>query len=123
MVFEVEFTKHDSWLLSKGKGRVTNADELLDKARKLVTKTFEVDIKRVLIDNRELDVVLDFHDSTIIADTLAEDDVQFLGRRYACLCNDLSLPTYQAFETAYRNRSINFRVFQDEESAMKWLFS
>lgn len=121
--FEVEFIKHDSWLLAKAEGRISNAEELLTKARKLVAKALEYNTSRVLIDNRQLDVVLDFHDSTTIANTLADDDIQFLGRRFACLCNDMSLSTYEAFETAYRNRSINFRLFKDEESAMKWLFS
>lgn len=105
----------------KAEGEAKTFEAFSDKARTVVAHVLSSGAKRILLDDRALAVALDTHDITRAADLLEKSNFQALGLRLASLCRPEDRCVYDSIETIYRNRSINFRRFDDKQTAVEWL--
>ena len=121
MSFDLWFETRNGYVVGTVVGRIATPDELLRKIRAVVHKGLDSNIARFLMDERNLDFRLEPHDIVQVADHLEKQNIQTLGGRSACLCNPAQTGRYRACETVYRNRSLSYRVFENEEAAVTWL--
>ena len=96
-------------------------EDSLRKIQAVVQRGLEVGVRRFLMDERNLDFRLEAHDMAQLANHLERNNFQNNGNRVACLYNPKCLKNCKLRETMYQNRSVNYRIFEDEESALAWL--
>ena len=123
MSYTLSFSKQDGWFSVAAQGEIDSFEVFSEKARTVTGEILQSGIKRILLDDRELAISLDAHDITLVAEQLEKANIQALGLRLASLCRPEDRETYRMFETIYGNRSINFRLFTDKQSALNWLLS
>jgi hypothetical protein len=121
MSFDLLFETRNGYVAGTVVGRIDTPEELLRKVRAMVHKALDSNVTRFLMDERNLDFRLEQHDIIQVANHLENHDVQILGGRSACLCDPRRIARYRACETAYRNRSLSYQVFESEEAAVAWL--
>lgn len=81
----------------------------------------ELNVRLVLLDERQLELDLDNLDVKLGGESLDCSEVHTMGLRIACLCSPENRALYSMYETVYLNRSINFRTFDNEQAAIAWL--
>lgn len=123
MSFDLQFKESDGVLAVICHGAIYTLDGVFKKVGAAIVKMSETKAKRVLVDDRNLVMSLDALDVNRLADRLESAKFQMLGIRLGCLCRPEDVSTYKMIETAYRNRSINFRLFDNEQAALEWLVS
>lgn len=121
MAFTLEFKQEDGYLVVKARGEVNSFEAFSDKARRVIEQIVSSGSRRILLDDRKLSVQLDSLDISRIAGQLDSMNMQSMGLRLACLCQSEKREIYDNIETMYQNRSLNFKVFDDELSAVQWL--
>lgn len=104
-------------------GSIDTVEEYLDKLKIGTLRLKQLRPRRVLVDDTELTVNLDVLDVSLGAADLEKDEFSSLGIRAAALYRPEHKGIYRVIETAYRNRSINYRLFESEEEALAWLRS
>ncbi|MGL1861453.1 MAG: hypothetical protein OCC46_02895 [Pseudodesulfovibrio sp.] len=123
MTYSLAFVVQERWLSVTARGAVQSVETFSEKAATVVQHIMKSGKKRIFLDDRCLDVALDAHDVTVIAKQLEQKSVPTMGLRLACIPKPGNEEIYRTIETIYQNRSFNFRVFSDEESAFDWLLS
>ncbi len=123
MSYTLAFTEHGGWVAVEIAGVISSAEALSQKFDAIVGSLLSMDSKRVLVDNRELDVILDAYAVSQTAGRLVDNGVPALGIRYAVLCHERIAATCRLIETSFRNSSLRFRIFFDHATAVEWLTS
>ncbi len=121
MSFKLVFEERDGWLLSTVTGKIQTCGELFEKAHEVVKTALKLDVKRVLVDDRNVSMLIDAHDACMLAESMEKMNIQARGLRIACICKPLDQTIYRIFETGHQNRSLNFIAFTDEQPALDWL--
>ncbi|BCS89999.1 hypothetical protein [Pseudodesulfovibrio sediminis] len=121
MVYSREYELVDDWIRITTTGRIDSGDEFIDKVLVGADKVLELDVRLVLLDELQLELALDNLDIKLGVGSLDHSEVHTLGLRIACLFPPANRALYTMYETVYRNRSINFRLFDDEQAAIAWL--
>lgn len=121
MAYELKYTDKDGVLVVKVTGHYADVEEFIGKMKEEKVEFLARGAKRILFDDRELDMILDVLDAVIFAESVLEDEVQTEGYRYACLPPESGRRFYATFETILQNRSINYRLFDNEAEAIHWL--
>jgi hypothetical protein len=121
MPFTREFIDLGNWVHVVTKGSVDSPDELVEKLRQGLEKIGEIGHKRAFVDDRGVKMNIDVYDLTVGAEMMSEQGFPLLGLRLACMCRPEDRELYRGVETVYRNRSMMYRVFDDEEEAISWL--
>lgn len=111
----------DGVLVIRVTGTIANGDQATEKAMKVIDLGVEAKAARVLLDERALSISVDVLEIIHVAEALEERGVQSYGGRMACLFNPDFRDIYRVYETAYKNRSMNYRLFEDTDRAMVWL--
>ena len=68
-------------------------------------------------------MTLDAHDAVRFGEWLSDVRLSTMGYRIAAIRTAQGVERARVFETAVRNRSINFRMFTDTELARAWLLA
>lgn len=123
MSFDLQFKESDGVLSVICQGDICTLESVFKKVGAAIVKMGETQARRVLVDDRKLAMSLDAHDVNQLADRLDAGEFQKMGIRLGCLCRPEDRHIYKMIETAYRNRSINFRLFESEQEALSWLAS
>lgn len=121
MVFSRQYERNGDWIRITTTGRIDSGKEFIDKVLVGADKVLELNVRLVLLDERQLELKLDNLDVKLGVESLDSSEVHTLGLRIACLCSPESRALYSMYETVYRNRAINFRTFDDEQAAISWL--
>lgn len=123
MTFERNFEEFDGWCRIVTTGKLDSLEVFLSKLHLGADMVTSTSLKRVLLDDRQVHVSVDPFDVSVGISQLADGGLPSHGLRIACLCRDEDLDIYKTIETMYRNRSVSFQLFPDEESAKDWLIS
>ena len=102
-------------------GTLESVEELFNYARLLAKEGEEHQTTRALVDERKLVDHTDLMDAYILSESDFTADMAMRGVRVACLAGPENLEQTMAFETVMQNRSLNYRVFTDEDTATAWL--
>ena len=121
MAFSMTFENRDGYILCRTTGEVWTIDDALQRSQALMHKSLDTGLTRFLMDDRQLCLTLEAHDVFQVAQWLDRQNAQTLGGRLAVLANPEYEASFRLCETIYQNRSISYRVFTDEESALAWL--
>lgn len=121
MSFSLSFELRDGYLLCTTTGEEATVNDSLRKIRTVMQKGLDVGMRRFLMDERRLDFTLEAHDIAQVSDRLVQNNAQNNGNRVACLYNPKCEKSCRLRETMYQNRSVNYRVFDDEAAALAWL--
>lgn len=123
MPLTTTFTTTDHYLLVMAQGAAQTADDLTEYALALLEEACKTGQTRILLDETCAAMTLDTFDIVLLADRLDEMRVANLGLRAAAICAPDSCEAMRSLETALRNRSISYRVFDKRAAAEAWLLS
>lgn len=124
MAFQREVKQEDGWLHLITQGRIDNMEDFLAKVHLGVDMVSCHNCRRVLVDDRGVEVLVDALSVYTGIDQLAESGLPSKGLKIAGLCRPEDKSVFKMIETAYRNRSVNYRLFVDDEAAaLEWLTS
>ena len=123
MSYTCERVDMGGYLLVRNSGVIDSFDVMSERVEKSVARLKEGDFSRLLIDDRELLLRLEPFDISRIGQEHEERAFHLEGVRIACLYHPTCREQYGMLETVHRNRSINFRLFESEEEALRWLTS
>ena len=123
MPYFLTYARIGDILVVKATGDYADVQEFIAKKDEATLRIMEERARRILLDDRELTMTLDVHDAVTFADAVLEEGVPAQGLRFACLPPKTGREFYAAFETACRNRSINYQLFEDKQAAVDWLES
>ncbi|ADU64059.1 MAG: hypothetical protein KUA35_12080 [Pseudodesulfovibrio sp.] len=123
MPLTTTFTVTDRYLLVIAQGAAQTADELTEYALSLVEEARKTGQTRILLDETRAAITPDTFDIVLLADRLDALRVANLGIRTAAVCAPDNCEVERSIETALRNRSISYRVFDDKAAAEAWLLA
>lgn len=121
MTYTLRTTPQKGYLLVELDGAVDSISEIIEYTVTFVAEAERLDLHKVLVDERNAFFTLDFMDLVKLAEHASERDFHLKGFRIASLPHPDMLDKHKAFETAVRNRSIEYRVFTSEDDALDWL--
>lgn len=121
MPYSLTYRTEDQILVVKVSGYYSDIGDFLDKMETENKKFLTTGTRRVLFDDRDLEITLDILDCIVFAERVLDEGLQTKGFRYACIPSDTGWDYYRAFETVLQNRSINYRLFKNERDAIDWL--
>ena len=101
-------------------GKMDTVDEVLIFAGDIIRLATSFNATCIMICGQTVTVDLDVSQAFKIAQTLG-DYIPLLGMRIASIPNPKNMKLDHFFETAFQNRSINYRVFKSVEEAREWL--
>lgn len=113
----------NGWLHLVTTGRIECMEEYRDKVLLGAELINDYNCRRVLVDDRKVEILVDALSVYTGIDALVESGLPSRGLRLAGMCRPEDLDVYRMIETAYRNRSVNYRLFEDEAVAVEWLAS
>ena len=102
-------------------GEANDLADVIAHAESIIFQARKFKHKRLLLDETALSMSIDTHDAILFANWFAETKVAAMGLRAAVVCAPCNRAVIRAFETALRNRSISYKMFDDLESASEWL--
>lgn len=120
-MYSIDFQIDDGVLKAIVCGAIVSGEAAAAKAREVIDAGLKAGIYRILLDERELDVDVEFYEIVAIATELENRGITSRGGRLACLHRPEKKALYKTFETIYRNRSLSYQLFEDPELAMAWL--
>lgn len=120
-MYSIDFQIENSVLKAMISGTIATGEEAAAKAREVIDTGLKVGIYRILLDERALDVNVEFHEIIAIATELENRGIPSYGGRMACLYPPEKKDFYKTFETIYQNRSFSYRLFDDFDQALDWL--
>ena len=121
MALTLSFEIRDGYIRCITLGEVRTLDDALERSRALLHKSLDTHLARFLLDDTQLRLTLEAHDIAMVGQWIDEHNAQTLGGRLAVLYNPECEANFRMCETIYQNRSLSYRVFEDEESAVAWL--
>jgi cephalosporin-C deacetylase-like acetyl esterase len=121
MSYTVEIIDKKDYLLFVTTGKADDFFEMTAYSDLILAHTLKHKQKRVILDETEVTVDLNAYDATMLAERLVADMVPSMGLRGAVVCAQCNVAVARIFETAFLNRSINLRMFEDMQSAIDWL--
>ncbi len=120
MTYDYAMTMKDDYLLVTIGGESNTVEDVLSLANRVLIEAKRNNCTCVLFDERTVTINLDQHDAYQCTEALAEH-IPAEGMRVAVVHNTKDLTIYQCFETMLQNRSINYTLFDDFQSAEEWL--
>lgn len=121
MPVDVVMTPTDEYLLIESSGEMATFEEGVEYIEAQVVKARETGIRRILVDDRNMAVSLDYADILALAEYWGRSGLPSMGLRVAALPPPAAPQGQQAYETTATNRSIVFKVFFDRQEAEDWL--
>jgi len=121
MAYDIEFVNKRYYLHVVASGEGHSFEDTVVYTEAILAELGKTGLTRVLLDERSVSVMLTAHDAIRIADKLVEKKFTARGYRIANLYAPHSVEIIRAYETAFRNRSFNYKMFTDEDQAAKWL--
>lgn len=116
-----EFHPTDKYLSVIVSGRVDAIEPIVKWAREYRDAALKHGLNRILIDYRDMDFQLDYHDLILLADSADAVGYQGMGLRTAALISGEAWKSELDFDTVSSNRSIVFRSFLNRREALDWL--
>ncbi|WP_316898620.1 hypothetical protein [Pseudodesulfovibrio indicus] len=113
----------DSYLIVTVSGSIESSEELADLAGLLVSMGREYGMTRALLKEYRLIKNVDALDIYSVGEAQVSVEAAAMGVRVACLPNPDEIQLAHTLETVLCNRSVNYRIFEDEETAVAWLTS
>ena len=123
MPYTTTITKEPDYVRILVKGTPTSPGEAAKYADIVIDSTTEHQCHRILLDEIDFHMNVDMLGAIQLTEILIEKDVPSMGLRVAAVVLPENMAGERALETAMRNRSINYRVFDDMETAQQWLLS
>lgn len=102
------------------KGRIDSVYDVLTLYGDLLREAAAIRTTCILLDSRACVFELDVPQAFKVAQTLG-DYIPLLGMRIASVPDSKTMELDKFFETVFQNRSINYRLFESEEEAEKWI--
>ena len=103
------------------RGDIRHIDEIVDYSAAYRIEATRLGLRRVLIDYTDALFHLDYHDLHELAEHGVRKDFHLRGLRIAAVCSTENAVQHRQYETIAANRSITYKVFNDEASALDWL--
>lgn len=121
MPYKASFQYQGTYLKVTLSGSLESTEELFDYAQLLVRMGEEYQTRRALVDKRKLEDKTDLMDAYQLSESKLTADSAMKGVRIACLADSTNLEHLTAYETVMQNRSLNYKIFTDEDLATAWL--
>ncbi|BDQ33880.1 hypothetical protein JCM14722_14220 [Pseudodesulfovibrio portus] len=123
MPVKFETTRMDNYLFVESSGEMSSFEDGIEYIQAQVTTASREGIRRLLLDERNLTVTIDYSDILALAEYWEKNNLQTMGLRVASM-PPVDAPQAQlAYETPAVNRSIMFKVFFDRQEAEDWLLN
>ncbi|WP_319470652.1 hypothetical protein [uncultured Pseudodesulfovibrio sp.] len=123
MAIHYEIFREDGYLRIVTTGTLRTIEELIAYGTFMYDQATSLQIPRILLDEDKMD---DAADASTIYEWCEHEVVSktaTAGIRIAGICTAENYACNKVFETMLQNRSYNYKVFQDEQEAIKWLTS
>lgn len=121
MTYSQVFSELDDYLLCISDGEVNSAEEYIEWAMNVVKRAMETGHTKVLFDNRTFHLKLTQLDVSAFADHLESMGAARLGFRLAVVPCNKNPDVSRMVETALRNRSGSYQIFESQDEAKAWL--
>ena len=121
VTYTCDIAEQSGYLLVKAVGTMDSFDVMLDYAKTVLAAIESTGGKTLMLDHRSLRFKMFSLDAIDLAAWLEEREVQSMGLRTAVLPAKGDMLIGKFFETVFVNRSLQLRVFSDEEAAARWL--
>ena len=121
MAYTHEIIEREGYLQVTSAGKMDAYDGMLEYAKSILAALDSSGRKAVLLDHRSLNFKMFSLDAVDIAAWLDEQNIQSMGLRAAALPAKGDLLISKFFETVFVNRSLNLKVFSNEDAAVVWL--
>lgn len=121
MNYNYRIIKNNFYLHLQTEGTVNSLADIERLTQSVLDAAHAGAFSCILFDNRNLKVDLTPFDITNLAEGLVDLSVQTSGTRAAIVCPFRRKESSSFFETAYRNRSLELRVFHEMDKAEVWL--
>lgn len=121
MPVHVTITAMNGYLLIESSGEMETVEDGVEYIQAQIDAALKEKIQRLLVDDRNLTVSIDYSDILALADYWEKRGLQRIGLRAAALAPPSAPQAQLAYETTATNRSIVFKVFFDKQEALNWL--
>lgn len=115
------FKIHKAYLHCISSGLLEYPEQLQRLNATIAQTVKKTGLRRVLLDMRKCESVLDFHDILTAENSKTSDKLSMAGARIAAFVKPHRLKDHQMYETMAINRSIIYRAFSDKAKALDWL--
>lgn len=123
MSLTAQFTSMNNCLVATARGTAESVDHLTDYVRALLAEAAAGGHTRLLLDETGVAMTLDTLEVIHLANRLEDLHVASMGIRMAVVCAPANCGIMRSMETALRNRSINYQVFDARAEAEAWLLA
>jgi len=121
MLYTTTITDKKDYLLIESEGKAKDFADIAAYTDLIISHSQRHRQKRILLDETSVTLSLDAHDASLLAERLVASMVPNMGIRVAAVCAPCNYAIARIIETAFQNRSLNFRMFEDMQSAIDWL--
>jgi len=121
MPISMQMIFDDKCLRVVATGYADSVEDVVSYVEPQIGQAMERGIRRVLLDERKVAFHLDYCDTIALANYFEGKGTRRNGFRVATLISDTTPDFHRAWETVSRNRSMSYKIFDDESEAMKWL--
>lgn len=104
-------------------GDIRSIGDIIDFSTRYRAESRRLGLRRVLLDYTQARFHLDYHDLIELAEYAAKQNFQLDGLRLVVVCTPRHLAQHRQYETIAANRSTAYRVFDNEEEALKQLMA
>lgn len=122
MSYNLQMRKRDGYLLFTVTGTLESAEDLTAYSNDIEKHARQADVRHVLLDMREVSRRVDQHDCATYANKWSQDHPN-IWLKVAAVYTAADAQRFKWVETIYKNRSINYKIFDDMEKAEHWLMS
>lgn len=121
MPFESKVEQKEDYVRITSVGTLASVSEVGEYVNLIRTQAVKHNMKKVLLDERDLMDQQDTLDAYEISESEVATTAALAGIRLSCVCHPVNYELNKTYETLLMNRSLIFRVFLTEEEALEWL--
>lgn len=121
MPISMQMTFDDRCLRVVATGTADSVEDVVSYVEPQIAEAMSRGIRRVLLDERKVAFHLDYHDTIDLAEYFEGKGTRRSGFRVAALMSETTPDFHRGWETVSRNRSMSYKLFQDETEAEEWL--
>ncbi|QJB55783.1 hypothetical protein [Pseudodesulfovibrio sp. zrk46] len=121
MTVSINFTAKSAYVIAEPEGNIFSHEEMTAYAKNIIAGAAKLRRKKILIRGQDITIKLSMYDSIEFANTMDKISLALQGYRLAVITGEQSAESRSKIETSLVNRSIEFKVFSTESSALQWL--
>ena len=120
MSLHLEECEQEDYLVVTVTGVIDSFDELMEYTWTVRSRAAALGYEKVLLDQRAMSFDFELGEIYLMAQELEKQSISGVSTRWAVVCQQERLEWMECVELFMRNRSYEYRVFSNMESALGW---